>query len=54
MNGSTSAPSSATMNGNPMHHQPGDEMDVAGEAIELRDNDGALFPAGLGCGVRLR
>ena len=42
------------MNGNPMHHQPGDEMDVAGEAIELRDNDGALFPAGLGCGVRLR
>jgi hypothetical protein len=35
MKGSTSGPSSATRNGHALHHQPGDEVHVARQAVEL-------------------
>ena len=46
MNGSASAPSSAAMNGTPRGHKPGDEGDVAGQPIELGDDDGAAGALG--------
>src|SRR6266853_2251435 len=46
MKGSASRPSSATMNGTRWGHQAGNERDIAGEAVELRDQDTALGVAG--------
>ena len=36
--------------GDTLRHEPGDEGDVAGEAVELGDDDGALAAAGRGAG----
>ena len=42
MTGSASGPSSATMKGNTLGHQAGNEGNVAGQAVEPRDDDRAL------------